>query len=1616
MSSAALTSTARWDSSLVASVLNDKDYRAYVIFIDGERENAIDFVRLVMEVVATGVRSKFRVIQKASILSWVKDNAKAKTKPKDPALLALTEACSQAQAMVDAGEEVSGDIMARLLKIKFLAHRDEVLEHRAAEAKAKEPESQEHPKTPVKPRAPVAAAVKKGKGEVDPGDLLGKKPTVMKKRGEEDVRSSTIDDEPVGGPDVYYFLHGFTSPSLMSGLAAIHAPVCAAIRFLAEEAELQPEAEIKHLWTDLQAVARLGRSGSPLRDVIWLDLPIGLGSGVIPDPPLIFDAIAALIYEGLQRTNAFNTHNEAMQLFSLPPVQVDQVDTTVYKKLADNIPFDCQSIPLLMHCMLEQVTATVDGVVPSLTVEPETPTQQLQSFLSSSLAPFSDGFALPQRSQDLSSAFAVLGMSDQFSLKTHFLAPSPLLNIRQAQENIINTSIPAQLATFPSQYASSEDEILAQKQEIYHFCRHTPRQVDQSLLQMKFEALLAENTGTDGDLWNLSNWSSYESLDRLSLIHHISNCLLDNRIPAAEFYPLENVLLLALYHPVPQGCSVKSTNDISMPTRLGLSNFIEHLSPINVRDVIKSKPGAHAVVLRPTTPSRTVAYDIGDVFFQLQAEQTQLFAQDGGILTSQLIHVAEQSPSCILTLQKARDQFTLHLASEEDESFCASSFVGTFSDGTSFAISKSTIDSLQRKDRPTRSAVVVEATPVSVILEQPIVAAKPKDKASKDAKEPKDGKEQKERPKSKRESVLPDPEQRHLISRPTTPKPPGLDVILSTSTGLSVQALSGGWFRQSYASSSECSHTSESYLMSPALTEHSRSIGPTGSVIRFLKNGEVETLTANGNRYVQINGEWVATLQNGDRLKVETFDVARLPAITSVFQTDVITGAKVTTNAEMTIFVERNDAFIVHYNDGTRITTKLNADRTTESVRVECLGFAPIEFSNQQATIFLSPVTRLSHDIAANSFNIQAPQGTQVSLNKDGSSTVSFTGAVSYAVNFFEGSIQTESEGQVLAMRAGKGVIEVVPEPTSSIQSQSSKQRIKNHIQAPIRTESANQGGISRGMSAFLANAHSANRKRGHSHRVQTGDAPDTATTPINVNARLFIIQPDGTGLELLRAEDVDREVELEKTATQAQLGSKVDIKVDPLNEDGSSSLLVLRNDAPENLSESAYQEASIIPLGLRRKKTCQAQHLRGAKETVSYRHFIRHVPFTADHRQQLLDDMMTYVDWKQKQLAHYEAMQNSDGPLESDQVHSLEFEAKFLELHSEPALTLEMAPIRVQEKLRASSSSLINNVPKPKKAVVSEPRKANDAYFVGSPLEGDLTSTKQQLREKQVPKYFQGELGQEYLRTLDLNALARKDPIAKPSSPQLEHLATPPKPIVHEVLSQPTPTTADPPPSSQAIPAEEAPSSAEKPDSTHAVTSAASAPAPAPAPADEPIKREHSASAPRSLRASAHAVTAIDIAGLPDAAPRMPTRTAPLPPIKTDKPKTPPQQASNLRISSTQIDFGVLKVGCSYVYSLKISNVGEAVRYRLKHSLTTGLQVTPISGPIFKGIDTKIDVTLTPSSPSPSLSETITILFDDGSSFNVTISAKVLSAIEFEAQPLSGTLRGRSIRLVDVK
>jgi hypothetical protein len=72
-------------------------------------------------------------------LSQVKDIAKSKGKAKDTPPI-LTEACAQAQAMVDAGEEVTPELLSRLLKLKMMAHREEVLAQQAEAQKNKDSE------------------------------------------------------------------------------------------------------------------------------------------------------------------------------------------------------------------------------------------------------------------------------------------------------------------------------------------------------------------------------------------------------------------------------------------------------------------------------------------------------------------------------------------------------------------------------------------------------------------------------------------------------------------------------------------------------------------------------------------------------------------------------------------------------------------------------------------------------------------------------------------------------------------------------------------------------------------------------------------------------------------------------------------------------------------------------------------------------------------------------------------------------------------------------------------------------------------------------------------------------------------------------------------------------------------------------------------------------------------------------------------------------------------------------------------------------------------------------------------------------------------------------------
>ena len=116
-----------------------------------------------------------------------KDQAKAKSKSKDPFELVMAEACGHVASAAESGAPPP-DFLARALKCKLLLHRREALAQMASAASGGDAPSTRDTKSAAKKSAGKPASGKKGaKGA--PVDGPGKKASTMVKRS--DVRPDT---------------------------------------------------------------------------------------------------------------------------------------------------------------------------------------------------------------------------------------------------------------------------------------------------------------------------------------------------------------------------------------------------------------------------------------------------------------------------------------------------------------------------------------------------------------------------------------------------------------------------------------------------------------------------------------------------------------------------------------------------------------------------------------------------------------------------------------------------------------------------------------------------------------------------------------------------------------------------------------------------------------------------------------------------------------------------------------------------------------------------------------------------------------------------------------------------------------------------------------------------------------------------------------------------------------------------------------------------------------------------------------------------------------------------------------------------------------------------------
>ncbi|KAK9524640.1 hypothetical protein VZT92_017015 [Zoarces viviparus] len=447
-----------WEAGLTRAQFEEDSWQACVSLVVGGCPEDEELTQGLSLAVHKPTRKLFNLLTYDSTLTKINElgNPKAKRPDDIPTFYEVTES---AKELLDAGEEITCDLMAKILKFQLLHIKANDQQRRRAE-QAEEEKSKS---------GPQSASNDKGGTKVSPVPP-SKEKTKLKCR--DDFRPPKyIDDEPQDGPQHYILLLGFYQPQLIGALDAIGVHVANVIKLCSEhtsegqqqeqhscEADEQsrraspaPAAEaavhgsveqaeqarkLDLFWSGLRAVLDSGPPNSKLRDAVQLSYTVpDLGPPLHTQGPVaelemgsrIFEGVAKLIYEchDWRRQHQHylnNIHLISVGLDPQPPAEVvpltprskmkpvleerptDQeaqqpplstdVDMRCYCSLLDLVPPEACSVPLIMHCMLEQVVISTEpsASTPSCVAEAQPDNDleldyQLVSFMLQSFLP-----------------------------------------------------------------------------------------------------------------------------------------------------------------------------------------------------------------------------------------------------------------------------------------------------------------------------------------------------------------------------------------------------------------------------------------------------------------------------------------------------------------------------------------------------------------------------------------------------------------------------------------------------------------------------------------------------------------------------------------------------------------------------------------------------------------------------------------------------------------------------------------------------------------------------------------------------------------------------------------------------------------------------------------------------------------------------------------------------------------------------------------------------------------------------------------------------------------------------------------------------------------------------
>uniref|UniRef100_A0A7S4B3M1 Uncharacterized protein n=1 Tax=Chrysotila carterae TaxID=13221 RepID=A0A7S4B3M1_CHRCT len=337
-----------------------------------------------------------------------------------------------------------------------------------------------------------------------------------------------------------------------------------------EEAADDSEAPLPPLWSELLEAAEAEQAG--LQGCACVSAT-NLSAESVGSVHALAERVASLFYAVAEKKRMFEAYCGPLHRVAVPKLDAD-AHTAHYKRLLAAAPTHLIGVPYVLHCILEQVAlACVDAAVADETAAADD-LDQMAAFLE---AQVDEATSLPStRAKQHASAMAaaaatpvLLSHGDAVAVRAAVPPPYGLPAHEEAsqadvvaieQKLIDLLPIPGKARrAMPAQPTLSEQERATERSELHHFSRLAPADID-AAMQLRCLGALANSIDAargakNGTGWLLNDRPYAEELTPQVLAQRLLSLQASSLAPAAlhSYHARDDVLMLALHTPVPDG-------------------------------------------------------------------------------------------------------------------------------------------------------------------------------------------------------------------------------------------------------------------------------------------------------------------------------------------------------------------------------------------------------------------------------------------------------------------------------------------------------------------------------------------------------------------------------------------------------------------------------------------------------------------------------------------------------------------------------------------------------------------------------------------------------------------------------------------------------------------------------------------------------------------------------------------------------------------------------------------------------------------------------------------------------------------------------------------------------